>query len=184
MASIYKEVVIEVRPDEVWAALRDWGALHRRLAPGFVTDCRLDGEDRIVTFAGGLVVREVLVALDDERRRLVWTVVDGPYSHHNGDDCTAIGVDATLASAVHGGEPDLPVGAVPISPALDLAHRTLLARARRGDDEHQLYERALRLITSGAAEREPRSGGVGKPGRRGRPSRAGRSGPGGAGRTS
>jgi len=84
MASIYREVVIEARPDEVWAALRDWGALHRRLAPGFVTDCRLDGEDRIVTFAGGLVVREVLVALDDERRRLVWTVVDGPYSHHNG----------------------------------------------------------------------------------------------------
>ena len=76
--------MIEARPDEVWAALRDWGALHRRLAPGFVTDTRLDGEDRIVTFAGGLVVREVLVALDDERRRLVWTVVDGPYSHHNG----------------------------------------------------------------------------------------------------
>jgi len=84
MASIYKEVVIEVRPDEVWAALRDWGALHRRLAPGFVIDSRLDGEDRIVSFAGGLVVREMLAALDDERRRLVWTVVDGPYSHHNG----------------------------------------------------------------------------------------------------
>ena len=76
--------MIEARPDEVWAALRVWGALHRRLAPGFVIDARLDGEDRIVTFAGGLVVREVLVALDDERRRLVWTVVDGPYSHHNG----------------------------------------------------------------------------------------------------
>src|SRR4051795_1570401 len=103
MASIYREVVIEARPDEVWAALRDWGALHRRLAPGFVTDSRLDGEDRIVSFADGLVVREGLGALDDERRRLVWagggglvaapaeerrrlvwTVVDGPYSHHNG----------------------------------------------------------------------------------------------------
>ena len=84
MASICQEVVIEAHPDEVWAALRDWGALHRRLAPGFVTDTRLDGADRIVTFAGGLVVREVLVALDDERRRLVWTVVDGPYTHHNG----------------------------------------------------------------------------------------------------
>ena len=71
MASICQEVVIEARPDQVWAALRDWGALHRRLAPGFVTDTRLDGADRIVTFAGGLVVREVLVALDDERRRLV-----------------------------------------------------------------------------------------------------------------
>jgi hypothetical protein len=84
MASICKQVVIEARADEVWAALRDWGALHRRLAPGFVTDTRLDGGDRIVTFASGLVVREVLVALDDEQRRLVWTVVDGPYSHHNG----------------------------------------------------------------------------------------------------
>jgi hypothetical protein len=84
MASICQEVVIEAHPDEVWAALRDWGALHRRLAPGFVTDTRLDGQDRIVTFASGLVVRVVLVALDDERRRLVWTVVDGPYSHHNG----------------------------------------------------------------------------------------------------
>ena len=66
MASICRELVIEAHPDEVWAALRDWGALHRRLAPGFVTDTRLDGEDRIVTFADGLVVREVLVAVDDE----------------------------------------------------------------------------------------------------------------------
>ena len=70
------------------------------------------------------------------------------HPHNEGDDCTAIGVDANLASAVHGGEPDLPSGVVPISPALDLAHRTLLAEARRGDDEHQLYERALRLITA------------------------------------
>jgi AraC-like DNA-binding protein len=70
------------------------------------------------------------------------------HPHDNGDDCTTIGVDATLASTVHGGEPDLPVGAIPISPTLDLAHRTLLAEARRGDDEHQLYERALRLIAA------------------------------------
>jgi Polyketide cyclase / dehydrase and lipid transport len=84
MASILKDIIIEAHPDEVWDALRDWGALHRRLAPGFVADTRLDGNDRIVTFASGLVVREVLVDLDDERRRLVWSVVDGPYTHHNG----------------------------------------------------------------------------------------------------
>jgi Polyketide cyclase / dehydrase and lipid transport len=84
MASILKDILIEAHPDEVWDALRDWGALHRRLAPGFVADTRLDGEDRIVTFASGLVVREVLVDLDDKRRRLVWSVVDGPYTHHNG----------------------------------------------------------------------------------------------------
>jgi AraC-like DNA-binding protein len=70
------------------------------------------------------------------------------HPHDDGDECTAIGVDTALAAAVHGGDPDLPVGAVSISPALDLAHRTLLAAARRGDDEHQLYERALRLITA------------------------------------
>jgi len=84
MASIRKEVLLEVGADEVWAAVRDWGALHERLVPGFVTDTRLEGEDRIVTFSTGTVLRERLVDLDDEARRLVWSIVDGPYAHHNG----------------------------------------------------------------------------------------------------
>ncbi len=72
-----------MNPEDVWAAVRDWGALHERLVPGFVVDTRLDGEDRIVTFANGTVLRELLVDLDDEARRLVWSVIDGPYAHHN-----------------------------------------------------------------------------------------------------
>ena len=84
MASIRKEQKIEAHPDEVWAALRDWGALHERLVPGFVVDTRLDGEDRIVTFFNDAVARERLVDMSDEDRRLVWSVVDGPYTHHNG----------------------------------------------------------------------------------------------------
>jgi Polyketide cyclase / dehydrase and lipid transport len=84
MASIRKEILIEAPPEDVWDALRDWGAIHRRLVPGFVVDARLDGEDRIVTFFNGLQAREVLVDLDDEARRLVWSLVDGPYTHHNG----------------------------------------------------------------------------------------------------
>jgi uncharacterized protein YndB with AHSA1/START domain len=84
MATIRVERLIDARADEVWDALRDWGAIHERLVPGFVTDARLDGEDRIVTFFNGAVVREILVDLDEEERRLVWSVVDGPYSHHNG----------------------------------------------------------------------------------------------------
>jgi hypothetical protein len=84
MASIRKETVIDVRPDRVWSALRDWGALHERLVPGFVVDARLDGKDRIVTFFNGAVVRERLVDLDDQARRLAWSIVDGPYTHHNG----------------------------------------------------------------------------------------------------
>jgi len=84
MTSIRRETLIDARPEDVWSALRDWGALHERLVPGFVVDTRLDGEDRIVTFGNGLVVRERLIALDDDARRIVWSVVDGPYTHHNG----------------------------------------------------------------------------------------------------
>jgi uncharacterized protein YndB with AHSA1/START domain len=83
MASIRKEILIDASPEDVWAAVRDWGALHERLVPGFVVDTRLDGEDRIVTFANGTVLRERLVDLDEENRRLVWSIIDGPYAHHN-----------------------------------------------------------------------------------------------------
>ncbi len=84
MASIRKEILIDAPPEDVWDALRDWGAIHRRLVPGFVVDARLDGEDRIVTFFNGFEAREVLVDLDDEARRLAWSLVEGPYTHHNG----------------------------------------------------------------------------------------------------
>ncbi|HEX4116298.1 MAG TPA: SRPBCC family protein [Solirubrobacteraceae bacterium] len=83
MAHIHREISIDASPEAVWDALRDWGALHERLAPGFVVDTQLDGDDRIVTFANGTVVREVLVDLDDDARRLVWSIVGGPYAHHN-----------------------------------------------------------------------------------------------------
>ena len=84
MASIRREIVIDAHPDAVWDALRDYGALHQRLAPGFATDLRMDGRDRIVTFATGAVLREVPLGTDDEHRRLAWSIVDGPYTHHNG----------------------------------------------------------------------------------------------------
>jgi uncharacterized protein YndB with AHSA1/START domain len=74
MASIRKERSIDAPPEDVWDALRDWGAVHRRLVPGFVVDARLDGEDRIVTFFNGAEAREVLIDLDDGEggSRFVW----------------------------------------------------------------------------------------------------------------
>jgi hypothetical protein len=84
VASIRRETVVDVPIEDVWDAVRDYGALHERLAPGFATDTRLEGEDRIVTFLNGTVVRERLISLSDEERRLVWTIVDGPWTHHNG----------------------------------------------------------------------------------------------------
>jgi len=83
MASIRKEFTIEANVEDVWSAARDVGALHTRLAKGFVVDTRLDGEARIVTFANGTVARELIVDIDEAQRRLVWAVVGGRMTHHN-----------------------------------------------------------------------------------------------------
>ena len=84
MASIRTEIVIETRPEAVWDVVRDVGAVHERLAPGFVVDTRLEPGARTVTFASGLVARELIVDVDDTARRLVWAVVGSPrLTHHN-----------------------------------------------------------------------------------------------------
>ena len=83
MASIRKEISIDARADDVWDALRDVGALHTRLVPGFVVDTQLEDGARVVTFGNGTVARELIVDLDDEARRLVWSVVGGRFTHHN-----------------------------------------------------------------------------------------------------
>ena len=83
MASIYKEISLDARPEDVWAAVRDYGAVHQRVAPGFVTDCRLEGDSRIVTFANGNVAQERLVTLDEARRRLVYAVVSPRVKQHS-----------------------------------------------------------------------------------------------------
>src|SRR5690349_9354080 len=67
----------------VWDALRDFGALHTRLVPGFVLDTKLDGDARIVTFANGTVTRELLVDCDEERRRLVYAVSSERIKQHS-----------------------------------------------------------------------------------------------------
>jgi hypothetical protein len=85
MASIRKDIQIDADVEDAWAALRDFGAVHEKLAPGFVVDTRVDGDARVVTFFNGAVVRELLVDLDDEARRLAYSVVEGPLgtTHHN-----------------------------------------------------------------------------------------------------
>ena len=83
MASIRREILVDADAKDVWEAVRDVGAVHTRLAPGFVVDTRLEEGARVVTFANGLVARELIVDVDDESRRLVRGVVGGRPSHHN-----------------------------------------------------------------------------------------------------
>ena len=83
MASIHKDIIIAAAPADVWDAVRDFGALHTRMVPGFVLETRLDGDARIVTFSNGTVARELLVDCDDARRRLVYAIVSERIKQHS-----------------------------------------------------------------------------------------------------
>ena len=83
MASIREEIVTTARADDVWDAIRDVGALHTRLVPGFVVDTRLEEGARVVTFGNGMTVREPIVDVDDGARRLVWSATGAATTHYN-----------------------------------------------------------------------------------------------------
>jgi hypothetical protein len=82
MTTIYKEFIVEAGIDRTWDALRDFNAVHQRLAPGFVIDCKPGEGSRTVTFANGMVAQEVLMGIHEETHRLSYTVVGGKASHH------------------------------------------------------------------------------------------------------
>lgn len=84
MTTVRRDIEISTASQDVWAALVDFGNVHRRVAADFVRECQSDGDDRIVTFANGVIARERLVGVDTQARRLAYTVVDGPLgsTHH------------------------------------------------------------------------------------------------------
>ena len=82
MASIYCEKTVRVPADKAWAALRDIGNPHRLFA-GVLTDARIDGKVRTVTFANGMVAQERIIDVDDRRRRVAYTVLGDMFEHHS-----------------------------------------------------------------------------------------------------
>lgn len=83
MATIRKEITVKATVEQAWDAMRDIGALHTRLVPGFVVDTKLKPGGRVVTFANGRVVRERIVTIDDAAHRLVWSATGDGLEHHN-----------------------------------------------------------------------------------------------------
>ena len=83
MATVIKDFFIAASPEKVWDALRDFHAVHVRVAPGFLTAATRDGDDRILTFFNGFVTRERLVGLDDATMRLAYTHVNGRFAYHH-----------------------------------------------------------------------------------------------------
>jgi carbon monoxide dehydrogenase subunit G len=112
MATIHKEIEIELSKEFVWDAIRDVGAIHKRLVPGFVVDCKLKGDWRIVTFGNGMVVRELIVDVDDKTSRHSWSARGEPLTHHNAsvqvfsegqDKCRVVWVADLMPNEVAGG---------------------------------------------------------------------------------
>ena len=83
MASIHKQLSLRASPKAVWDVVRDVGAVHTRFAPGFVVDVVLEEGARTVTFGNGMVAREVIVDLDEDRRRLAYSARSARLTHHN-----------------------------------------------------------------------------------------------------
>ena len=83
MATLRREIAVASGATSVWQKLRDFGQVHTKVAPGFLTDLKMDKGDRILTFFNGMVARERLVTADDQAHRLVYSVVEGQASHYN-----------------------------------------------------------------------------------------------------
>jgi hypothetical protein len=84
MASIHRDILIAAPAADLWGTMRDVGALHTRLVPGFVTHCEMDGDAaRKIRFANGVEARETIVTVDDAMRRIVWSAAGARLTQHN-----------------------------------------------------------------------------------------------------
>ena len=68
------------RPALKRSAVRDVGAVHRRLAPGSIIDVRLEGDSRIVAFSNDVIVRELIIDVHNEARRFDYAAVVRRYT--------------------------------------------------------------------------------------------------------
>ena len=83
MASFSIEITTKAVPETVWDAIKDIGALHTRLVPGFVVHTAVEQGARVVTFGNGMQVREPIIDLDETKRRLVWSAEAAGITHYN-----------------------------------------------------------------------------------------------------
>ena len=83
MTTIIKTIDIDAPADAVWDAVSDFGAVHTRFAPGFVTNVELIEGARIVTFGDGTVAKELFLGRDETARRLAYSIQNERLAHHS-----------------------------------------------------------------------------------------------------
>jgi hypothetical protein len=85
MASIYKELQVAMSPEELWERVKDVGNISR-LFPNVIPSSELDENNaRSCTLADGSQLTERIVAVDDEHRRVAYTITQAPMplTHHH-----------------------------------------------------------------------------------------------------
>ena len=78
MASEKAEASIARNPDDIWKVLREFGALTDYM-PG-IDSCTVDGDVRTVGTMG-ISVKEQLRDLDDDARRLSYSMIESPMTN-------------------------------------------------------------------------------------------------------
>ncbi len=77
MATIYLETELAVGPDKLWASLRNVGAVSELL--NIVAESSVTGDQRSCTMADGAVLTETILGVDEDNRRVAYTITDSPF---------------------------------------------------------------------------------------------------------
>jgi hypothetical protein len=113
VAAICVEAVIDVSAEQVWDAIADVGAVHRRLLPERVVEARVEGDTRILTMPDGSQIRELIISVEHSIRRLAYAVTEGqrlPLTYHHaafqvfdeGDHCRLVWLTDVLPHGMAG----------------------------------------------------------------------------------
>ncbi|MFK3982417.1 SRPBCC family protein [Micromonospora sp. NPDC050397] len=82
MASITHDFAVEASVDKAWKALSDVGAVNQLIT--FLGPVTVDGDVRTVDM-GEFLIKELIVAVDPEQRRVAYSIKESPYEleHHH-----------------------------------------------------------------------------------------------------
>lgn len=77
MATIHLETELAIPSDQLWATVRDVGNISGML--NIIAESSLDGDQRSCTLGDGAALTETILAVDDDNRRMAYTITDSPF---------------------------------------------------------------------------------------------------------
>lgn len=90
LGSLRHEIRIHRSADDVWARVGDAAGLHTWF-PG-ITNCQVDGKNRVIVLGSGAPLPEEILVNDDSQRRFQYRITAPMFVHHRGTiDVIALG---------------------------------------------------------------------------------------------